>query len=1019
MADRNSPNTPAAFAGLFFLLLLLAASPAELLAQEVRGTVTDAETDEPIPGVNVVVDETTIGTTTNLDGEYELELPSGDVTLVFSFVGYLSQEVPVEQREEIDVALEEDIAGLEEVVVVGYGTSERRNVTGSIGSVDVSEVTETTTFDNPGQIFQGRVPGLHASVATEAKGNTSLQVRGRNSINASNNPLIVVDGMTYYGDLSDINPQDIESIDVLKGASAAAVYGASAAAGVVEVTTKRGATPAPTITFNSSVGVATQGDVVEPYGPEDYVQYRQDAAIRQNPHQPDYYYADPRDLPSDISLEEWEALGSGSGDPVEVWLGRLGLASNEIRNYMEGEMTDWHDQVVRGAALRQNYNLSVSGSPESLTYYASLSYVDNEGQPVGERFQTVRGRMNLETTVADWVKLDFHSQFASRDEGFLGANVDHAGRVSPLGDMYADDGTLEWYPHNDGTAQNPFLWTSQSGREYEWKNTNVIANLRGELIDLPFGLGYNVHWTNYLDFRRNYNFVPSTVPAGEPAGNGSRQEYNNYRWQLDNILTWNRSLADIHDLDATFLFNVEVDNEWNTVASAEEFPIEVLKTGGLPLGSEYSITSDDTRTTGASFMGRLNYQLLERYLLTLTYRRDGYSAFGQTNPYASFPSLALAWQIDEEPFFEVGPVSNLKLRLSWGENGNRSIGTYSALQRLSTMKYMYGSDTITGFNSTNLPNPNLKWERTEQYNLGLDFGLFDDRITGTVDVYHMSTKDLLLLRSLPEISGYNNIWSNLGEVVNRGAEVSLNSANVTTETVSWSSTLNFSLNRNEIKDLYGDGEDDRQNNWFIGEALDRIYDYEVLGIWQEDEAEEAAEYGFEPGDFKLRDVDGDGSLTPVEDKVFQGYTEPRYRISLVNDLRYKNVTFSALINSWLGHYAAHNVHKHVGYEYGRHNRLDYPYWTPENPTDEWARLASEGANPDFNYWENTSFVKLQSLSAAYQIPESLVDRFNMESLRVYFSARNVFSLTGFDGGDPETHSYTTPRLYTLGINVGF
>lgn len=1003
----------------------------------IAGTVIDSASGESLPGVNIVLVGTQRGTSTNPEGEYELTgVEEGTYDVRASFVGYTPQtveEVEVTTGETVTVnfSLRLSTVRLGEVVAIGYGTAQKRDVTGSVGSIDAADVTEVQTVDNVAQLLQGRVPGLNAGVATEADGQTGLEVRGRNSIQASNAPLLVVDGVPYHqGDLSDINPNDVESIDVLKGASAAAVYGASAAAGVIEVTTKRGSGAEPTIRFKSSLGVATEGEAVRPYGPEAYVRQRQAVAIRQYPNEPEHYFADPRNLPDDITLEEWKNLGGAAGEPVEIWLSRIELESNEIQNYMEGNTIDWYDRVYRDAALRQNYNMSLSGHPEDVSYYWSLGYVDNAGQATGDRFRTLRTRLNLEATVVDWLEVGLNSQYAYRNEGFLGANATQAVYASPYGDMYEEDGSLTWYPHNDQTALNPFIYTSQSGRSYKWNNSNLLATIRAELVDLPVGLGYEVRWTNDFDYRRSYLFNPSSTPMGEPAGESSRQEITGHVWQLDNILTWNRMLAGIHEFDATFLFNLEVRNEWITNASNDQFPIETLGYSGLPLGANPNVGSEDSRATANALMGRLNYRLLDRYLFTVSYRRDGYSAFGQNHPYAYFPSAAFAWRLSEEPFFDVDPISNLKLRLSWGKNGNRSIGTYAALQRLGAGKYIYGSQSTMTIGSNSLPNRDLQWESTEQYNLGVDFGLFSERLSGSLGVYHMSTTNLLLERSLPDVTGYEDIWSNLGKVVNQGAELSLSSTNILNETFNWTSDLTFSMNRNEIKSLYGtmvpvtnaEGEvvgqreaSDRQNGWFIGEALDRIYDYEILGVWQEDEAGEAAQYGMKPGDFKLRDVNGDGTLSPIEDKTFQGYTEPRYRIGLSNNFSYKDLEVSFLLTSWLGHYTAHNVHKHTGWRYGRMNFRAYPYWTPDNPTTEWARLKSRGNDPSFNYWEETSFVKLQNLSVAYTVPDRFAGGFT-ENLRVFLNARNVYALSGFDGSDPETHE-ATPRLYTLGLNL--
>ena len=1022
--EQRTKRTPHPLFGLLCIMcsLLLGQMAYGQETGTIAGTVTSEVTGEPMPGVNVTLVGTQMGAATNTDGQYEISgVPAGSYTVRASFVGFGDEseegvDVQAGQTTTVDLVMQPQAAGLDEIVVVGYGTQQRKDLTGSVSSINVTEEIEDLTVTNIGQLLQGHVPGVSAGVATEADGSAGgLLVRGPNSITGGTDPLIVVDGVPYDGSLQDINPQDVESVDVLKGASAAAVYGASAASGVIEITTKTGTTPEPTINFKSSIGVATRGRYVEPYGVEEYIRYKQDAIVRRNPDAPDQFYTNPNNLPEDMTVEEWQELGGGSEqDPTKTWLSRIGLAENEIQNYLDGKSINWADQVVRNAALRQNYNLSISGQPEAASYYLSLNYVDNEAEVYGDRFRVVRGRANVSSNVTDWLKLGVKSQYAHRNDGFLGASANEAEEVSPLGDRYEEDGTLKWYPHGDDAGTNPFLYTTESGRRYEVTSDNLIVNLQANVF-LPFGFDLTTRWANDLDFDRNYLFNPSTTPFGEPSGEARRIEETNYRWQLDNILKWDRTFADIHEFETTFLFNVEVEKYRYSWLRNENFPIETLGYSGLPVGSNPTVNSNDTRATGTALLGRINYRLLDRYLLTASYRRDGYSAFGQNRPYAYFPSLALAWRLSEEPFFNVGPISNLKLRASWGKNGNRSIGTYRALQRLGTNKYIYSGQTVTGIYISNLPNRNLKWERTTQYNAGLDFGLFDGRLSGTIDAYYMSTSDLLLDRQLPDITSFSNIITNLGEITNRGIEVSLQSANIQRENLGWNSTLTFSMNRNEIKELYGTGEDDRQNGWFIGHSLDAVYDYEVVGVWQEDQAEEAAIYGKEPGDFRLRDVNGDSVLTPIEDKVFLGHTEPRYQFGFNNVVRFHDFRVSALLTSHLGQLMTNNWRKHTSWTIGRLNQLDYPYWTPENPTNEWARLNSND-NPGFSYWEDASFLRLQNLSVSYLIPERFTGPIGGDGLRVFFNARNVFVLTGYDGEDPETGG-NTPRLYSLGVNV--
>lgn len=993
---------------------------------EVSGQITTPG-GEPIPFVNVIVKGTSRGTSADIDGHYSIAAAS-DAVLVFSFLGFETQEVGVNNRTTIDVALMEDMAQLDEVVVIGYGTQKREDLTGSIASVNAEEL-ETQTVNSLTEMLRGRVAGFNTSIGTSAKGGAGFEIRGRTSIQASNTPLIVIDGMIYYGDIADINPNDIASIDVLKDASAAAVYGARAAAGVVIITTKKGKSEKPLISYNSTVGLAQVGRSVRPRSPEGYLQQRRDVATRQNPNAPEGYYFSPENLPGGLSLDQWRAYDDEtSGGDSELWLGRLGLAENEITNYLNGKTINWFDEVYR-TGLRNDHNLSISGSGEKINYYVSLGYVDNEGIVYGDGYQNFRSRINLDADISEFLRFGVNAQFASRDQSSLSASNFAVRYSSPYGDKYEEDGSLKWYPNNDTQVPNPFLYSDER-IDNKLINQNILANLFME-IELPFGFKYRANWTNRLAYQQDYTFVPSTLPSGLPAGRGNRVDGKSHFWMIDNILSWNKSFGS-HDFDVTFLYNVEKEQNWESRMSNENFlPNENLGYSGLHVGTNPTIAVNDGVVTGDALMGRLNYSLLDRYLVTLSLRRDGYSAFGVENPRAYFPAAAFAWRLSEEEFFKSNAINNLKIRLSYGVNGNREIGGYSALSRLNTTKYIYGNNTYTGVWTDNLANNSLRWERTSAYNAGIDFGLFEDKLSGNVDAYYMSTDGLLLQRSLPGIIGYTSVWANLGEVTNKGLEVALNSVNIQKTNFQWNSTLIFSLNRNEIKSLYGDMEDildedgnvigqresdDRSNNWFIGEALDRIYDYEVIGIWQVGEEEEAAVYGKEPGDFRLRDVNDDGVLLPEDDKVFQGYTKPRYRLSLLNDFKLmKNIGVSFLFTANLDYWGANNSHHNSDYRFNRANNYDYPYWTPENPINDWARLDSR-VNPGFGYYVDRSFIKLQNVSLSYNFSEELINKLNLQRAQVFINGQNLFSITKWDAWDPETNA-ATPTLFSAGINL--
>jgi TonB-linked SusC/RagA family outer membrane protein len=982
----------------------------EALAQgtgTIAGTVVDSTSGAPLPGVNVVIVGTQQGAASDAEGRFEISsIQPGTYDVKTSFIGYEEEirrgvSVSAGETTTLDFSLDRGQMGLDEVVVVGYGTQERQEVTGSIGSIeDIDEKAESGTYTSVGQLLQGQEPGLQANIATDADGRTGLQVRGTTSLRASNYPLIVTDGTPFYGDFADLNPNNIKSIDVLKGASAAAAYGASAANGVIEIRTKQGSGASkPTVSFEASTQLATPGRVVEPYSPDDYVRYRAAYLRSQNPDEADEF------TPPDGTLKD------------EAFLQRLGLRSNEIQNYLDGNTIDWWDQVNRDAALRQQYDVSISGNPENFSYYTSVGYTANEAQVIGDRFETIRARLNLSAEPTDWIEVGINSRYARRDEGFLGASLGEAYEVSPLGNKFNEDGSLAFYPHDDRQAENPFLFLSRTGRELENLNHNLNGTLFGD-FSLPYGFSFRTSWNSDYQISHSYFFNPSLRPLAGANARASRSESNDHRWHFTNRLTWEQTFGEAHEVEATLLYQVEARNSRYTGANNEGFALETLSFSNLEGGQDPRVSSYDRHSSATGAMARVHYGLLNRYLITATYRRDGYSAFGTENPFAYFPSLSVGWRAAEEPFLDVDAINNLKLRLSWGVNGNRSIGTYSALQRLSTNKYQYGGQTVTGIYANNLANEGLQWEETTQYNAGLDFGLFAGRVSGTVDAYYSVTENLILNRSLPDVTSFPSITTNLGQVDNRGIEVSLSTVNLSTETYNWESTLNFSLNRNEIVELYGKGNDDIPNRWFLGKSLYRVWEYETQGIYGVDDADQAEIYGKEPGDFRLLDVNGDSTLTPREDKTFQGYYEPRYRVSLRNQFTYENFTLSAFLNAHIGQDRIHNWHQHTGYKYGRMNRPDYPYWTREDPKENWARLGSD-TSPGFNYWEDATFVRLQNLSLSYQVPSDIAGQITAQNINVYINAQNVATLTGYDGNDPETGGVKTPRLYSIGLNMTF
>jgi TonB-dependent starch-binding outer membrane protein SusC len=1001
--------------------------------RSVSGTVTD-ESDEPLPGVTVVVKGTSQGRVTNADGNYSITNIPEDATLVFSFVGMRTKEVVVGSQTNIDVKMEVDAIGIEEVVAIGYGTVRKSDLTGSVQHVDAS-LFENQTSTNMLEFLSGTVAGLNVNQGTSASGGGSMEIRGPTSLKADNNPLIVLDGVIYNGNIGDINPNDIESVDILKDASSAAIYGSRSASGVIIITTKRGQTSSPMINIVSKIGVTGVTKHMYPRSPEQHLTMRGDYLAQINPNKPSHYYSDPNKLPEGLSIEEWKNFDvTPSDDVIQMWLNRIALQPLEADNYRSGKIINWYDDAYRNG-IRQDYDLSLSGSTPSLRYYFSIGYVNNEGVVLGDDYQNIRSRINIDADLTDFLNVGVNVQFADMDQSSQAISLGSLMAASPYGNKYEEDGkTLKFYPHDDPFNTNPFVYYQNSDK------MNVIQNLFATLyseIKLPFGFSYRISFLNRYNWTKDYYFDPITTPNGfNKQGDGYRNDNSSYEWQVDNILNWQKTFANIHKFYATFLINAEKFQSWRSFQENSQFaPSDALSFHALQAGINPSLNNNDTYSTANALMARINYSLLDKYLFTLTWRRDGYSAFGQKNPYAEFPSAAFGWRISEESFFNIDWIDNLKFRLSWGVNGNRAIGMYEALARLGTEKYIYGTTLATGVYSTSMANSDLRWEQTKALNFGVDFGIFRNVIHGSVDYYDMTTNDLLLDRSLPSIIGYTSVASNLGELGNKGFELTLNTTNINKADFRWNSNLVFSFNRNKIKHLYGDMNDvlddegnvigqkeadDLGNQWFIGEAIDRIWDYKILGIWQLEEAEQAAIYGRQPGDVKLLDVNDDGVLSPMDDKIFQGYRRPRFRIGLRNDLIvFKNFEISAFLRADLGFYQANNLPLNDGHpsHYDRFNNMYSPYWTKEKPTNDYGRLGSNNSSPNVTRWENSSFLRLQDLSVAYNVPKAKLSKYKIQNLKIFLNLRNSLTFTGWSHYDPESGTEMMPKISSIGISA--
>ena len=1020
-------------------------------SQDVTGKITDAGDNSPLPGASIVVKGTSVGTTSDANGEYSLAVEGENTILVFSFIGYASQEMQVSGRTTIDISLSSDIQSLEEIVVVGYGTQKKRDLTGAVSQVDAAKIAHQSP-NSVTDILRANVPGLNVGFSNTPKGVSQLEVRGKNTLTAGSNPLIIVDGMIYNGDLSDINPADIDKVDVMKDASSAAVFGARGANGVVLITTKRGTSDKPTISLSSSFGLATNAIVEKPYDPDGYARWRTDVfkSINVDHASTPGKFDNPNNLPPGVTLEQWLAYDGASGDPTTAWLNRIGFQDVEIGNYLAGRSVDWYDKIFQ-TGFRNDITLSLSGAKDELKYYWSVNRTDNEGIIVGDEFETIRSRLNVEGKINKFLTVGINTQFAHRDESSVPALWEQVTRSSPWGSEFDAEGNLRLSPQDDNGAGaiHPMLRRTFTDRlrKFNTLNSRFFAN-----VALPLGFSYEFAFTNRFEWNQFFNHLSSDSPEWGFA-RSFREHSQIQEWQMDNILRWDKTIGD-HSFNATFLAYAEKFQSYFDHAGTSLFsPNDDLSYHNLGLGSAPVLSgrSDangsggfdaaegfrgDQKSTGDALMGRINYGYKSKYLLTLSMRRDGYSAFGRDVKRATFPSAAVGWVVSEESFFNTDVLDFLKMRLSWGENGNREIGRYAFLSQLTAGKNLIvdGSgnvQTVATLSNTTMENPGLQWERTEAWNIGLDFSILAGRIDGSMDAYKMNTNNLLVERALPPIMGFTEVFSNLGEMQNTGFELSLQTRNLTNSLFVWTSNINFSLNRNKLISLYGDLDadgnelDDITNRWFLGHATDEIWGQKVLGIWQSDQAEEAELYGVYPGDFRILDKNNDRVFT-IEDNEFLGFSKPRFRWTFVNNFQIRNnIDLSFEIYSYWGQIRAFNNAKNRDGFIDRTNSLQTPYWTPENPSSEWARLFSSEGGASYNVYRKGSFIRLQNVTLSYTFPQQLIEKIALQNLRIYGNIRNAAVYApDWDVYDPEaaevdgvTGQVPTPRYFTIGLNA--
>ncbi len=978
---------------------------------QVQGTVLD-ETGEPLPGVTIMVKGTSLGATTDIDGKYAISSPS-DGILVFSFIGYTPVEVTVGNQSQVDVTLQPDLSDLEEVVVVGYGTAKKSQLTGAISSVGNKEIQELPITDAR-QALQGRAAGVDVTQSGSKPGAApQVRIRGRRSFNASNEPLYVVDGIPTVGGMDDINPQDITSMEVLKDASATAIYGSRGANGVVLITTKRGSVGKTVVSFDSYFGINSElGKIGVMDGPT-FAEFKRESrrATGAYPEGPSTPEDDERIF-----------------DPVEL----EGIATGRSTDYLSG--------LMRTGSI-QSHQLSVSGGSEKTTFFISGNYFKDVGVVANQDFTRYTFRINLDHQINKKIKIGTSTLVTySKRNGEAFNPLGGAMHENPLGRPYDDDGNLIFLPTNDGLRTNPFAEIVPGAQVDEIYRYRIFTSLYGQW-DIAKGLSYRINFGPDFNFRRLGRFTGSQTNArrgGPPIG--SVEDRFNFNYTLENILTYTKTFNSVHNLNLTALQSFQQD----------KFELTNIAVQNIPDASQlYHRLGDASQITGAntdlrewallSYMGRINYDYKGKYMITGTVRTDGSSRFGENNRFGVFPSIALGWNIDQEDFLNTsGWVSLLKLRTSYGSIGNQAINPYQTQALLGRTSYSWDNTPAFGYRPNTIGNPDLRWETSTTANVGLDFAIFNSRIFGSLEYYVTNTRDLLAPQPLPNSIGFGGFTTNIGETQNRGIELSLSTLNIETNDFSWSTDLIFTRNREEILSL--PNGDDIAAGRFIGQPLTVFFDLKKIGIWQLDEADLAASFGDRPGEIKIQDTNGDGRINS-EDRVILGSAVPDFSLGMTNRFSYKGIDLSFFIFGRFGSLIRSDFHQGFNSLFGRYNNLDVDYWTPNNPTNAYPRPNQNQEFPKYNtsmsIFDGT-FIKVRNINLGYSFSSAAANKIGLSSLRIFSSIQNPFIFSEYrsvhKGIDPEVfidgeqgveggivNANIAPPVvqYTFGVNAKF
>lgn len=976
------------------LLGLICLFTSILMAQtKISGTVTDVDKN-PLPGVSVVCKSTSQGTVTNLDGKYTIEINKGN-TLTFSLIGMQTQDIKIASQSIINVIMHESTIELDEVVAIGYGTAKKSDLTSSIISVKPDEL-KNVKVGSAADALQGLATGVLISKGSfKPGGSSNIIIRGNGSFGnggASTTPLYIIDGVMSNAGLDVIAPSDIESIEVLKDAASTAIYGSRASNGIILVTTKKGKTGKASITFNTNIGI-------------------QNLINKQKV----------------LNASQFKEILDAATDNTYLW------DKEEQRMFDEGRSTDWQDLITQ-SGVYQNYNLGITGGSEKTTYYLGLDWVDQEGIIKNTGYQKGNIRFNLDSKLNNWLTMGAKfnvirsSTNSSNTDGVAGMNSLDQGTMGsaiaskPSAPIFNEDGT---YYDNLLLRPNPVAAVTYFKNNFTQTRFNASFNLEAEILkNLKLR---TENGTEYINNQSNVFQDSRMTGIYKNVNISDRENGEQFYLQTENTLTYQLNKG-IHRLTAVGGFSASIFN-WTMMSAQVLNASNITQNDNLGTGTPKSVNSDKVKSTLASFFGRVNYSLADKYLLTVTLRADGSSRFAKGHKWGYFPSGGLAWRINQEDFLkDVNFLDNLKLRTSYGIVGNQEISSYQSMAQVDATSsrytdYVFGGTLANGSRTSILAQPDLTWEKSRQFDLGLDFAFFKNRLSGSIDGYYKYTYDLLYNVPLPLESGYRTALVNVGAMKNRGIELTLNSVNIDTKDFTWQTSLNYSFNKNEIDKLYNDLE--RVGNYFVGQSINVIYTKRFGGIWQSDEAEIAKIYNAEPGDYKIIDRNRN-NIIDDDDRDFVGQTTPQFFGSFSNTFKSHGFDLTIFL-TYAGGHKIYNPFAYLdSYSPSANMSPDYyhNYWTPERPSNKYPRLGSTNSQlyETDGMYQKGDYIRLKNLELGYTLPRNIANKVYASNIRVYASVQNLVTFTKYTGFDVETSNanpYPACRVFMGGLTVNF